>query len=65
MLDIKNQHYTQLDNLRNYFQQKSESTEMYKAITTLDTSRTPLKIKNKTYHLSENISGYQTNVAPK
>ncbi|XP_041985521.1 uncharacterized protein LOC121737855 [Aricia agestis] len=45
-IDIKNLHYTQIDNLRKYFKTKANTSPLHKAIVSLPHSGTPLQFNN-------------------
>lgn len=50
LIDIKNLHYTQIDNLRTYFLTKANESTLHKAIANLPRPGTPLQLNNSQYN---------------
>lgn len=49
VIDIKNHHYQQVHNLRDYFIKRSTDSPLHKAVCSLNTSGTPLNLNDKGY----------------
>ncbi|CAH0721715.1 unnamed protein product, partial [Brenthis ino] len=61
-IDIKNLHYTQIENLRSYFLSKANNSKLHKAITTLTTAGTPLQFNDRDYEPETKIITEQKKV---
>lgn len=59
-IDIKNQHYEQIDNLRKYFIERAETSNLHRAITHINTAATPIQFHNQTYNPLEYIISTDT-----
>jgi len=57
--DIKNLNYKQID-LRKYFIEQAETSDLHKAIIYANTSATPLQFLNHTYNSTDNITTADT-----
>lgn len=60
--DMKNLYYDQIENLRNFFIHKSETSRIHRAISEIDNKITPLHLKNDSLETKERTTDINTKI---